>query len=411
MSESGASKLSPACVDMNVCGIKMLGQSETGAFIGLNDEGAALLARLRAGEIPQPLSENQRQMMKALAENGFLKEPPLQMGLQTAYLHVTSRCDLSCAGCYSYENERNERKDLGTEGMKFIIRNLKEAGLGRLVISGGEPFLRPDISDIIASTKIAACVPHVACITNGSAQLHRYKEVSQYLDSLHFSLDAHDDRSATIRPNYIFDDVVEKIVKLKEYGMNVALVFTLHKRNFENIDKMGQLAAGLGIPFNFSMLSVAKPDRTGYNLALGEEEFAALGDRIKNDGRAYPIQDSSVGAKLACKTLCGAGRTTVSVSSDGWVYPCHMFNGYRDFRIVTALVPGLLERMKCKENIFLHMTVDDIEACKSCNVRYLCGGGCRFRGYADSGSASGTDKMCGATLAYVESAIKQMAKK
>ncbi|WP_353436851.1 hypothetical protein [Staphylococcus coagulans] len=39
--------------------------------------------------------------------------------------------------------------------------------------------------------------------------------------------------------------------------------------------------------------------------------------------------------------------------------------------------------------------VDDLKGCKNCNVRYLCGGGCRARAYLHTCEKDGKDPYCG----------------
>ncbi|MFP4403613.1 MAG: radical SAM protein, partial [Candidatus Woesearchaeota archaeon] len=67
--------------------------------------------------------------------------------------HITERCNLSCKHCYQDENFIKD--ELGLDKLKIIldkyIKFLKLFNLNnnRISITGGEPFIRKDIFDLI----------------------------------------------------------------------------------------------------------------------------------------------------------------------------------------------------------------------------------------------------------------------
>ena len=131
----------------NIKGVNIIGNGENGAIIGLDDAGIDFVNRMKAGLIEEDtLNNDEKQIMAALNEFGYFKKDTSV--LKNAYLHVTDRCNLSCVGCYSYIEERNTQKDLTTAQLKHIVDQLAACGVERLVISGGEPFIRNDMADI-----------------------------------------------------------------------------------------------------------------------------------------------------------------------------------------------------------------------------------------------------------------------
>lgn len=86
-----------------------------------------------------------------------------------AFFDVTYRCNLRCNMCHSLsliedvENRDDSRKEVTSEQIKNMIRKLPRKTL--ITFTGGEPFLRKDITDILSSAcKDYKC--HV--ITNGT---------------------------------------------------------------------------------------------------------------------------------------------------------------------------------------------------------------------------------------------------
>ena len=59
----------------------------------------------------------------------------------------TDRCNLKCVFCDVWKVQSPKKSELTTEQTKTIFRKLPKFDVFR--ISGGEPFLRSDISDIV----------------------------------------------------------------------------------------------------------------------------------------------------------------------------------------------------------------------------------------------------------------------
>jgi len=71
-------------------------------------------------------------------------------GVMPPYLIVispTMRCNLKCLGCYAGEYPRG-KDPLSFEALDRIVAEGKEMGVYMYTISGGEPFMRPDLLDL-----------------------------------------------------------------------------------------------------------------------------------------------------------------------------------------------------------------------------------------------------------------------
>ena len=74
--------------------------------------------------------------------------------LNSIYLYVTDRCNLRCKHCwieplYCEDCEDNNNNEFNLKYLKKAIEDAREIGLNRVKVTGGEPFLRKDIIDII----------------------------------------------------------------------------------------------------------------------------------------------------------------------------------------------------------------------------------------------------------------------
>jgi radical SAM protein with 4Fe4S-binding SPASM domain len=81
---------------------------------------------------------------------------------------LTYRCNFNCRHCYvpkSYREE-SERKDLKTKEIYYILDQLSQAGCLYLGFTGGEPFVREDILDILRYANARGFL--ILIYTNGS---------------------------------------------------------------------------------------------------------------------------------------------------------------------------------------------------------------------------------------------------
>lgn len=78
----------------------------------------------------------------------YVKNQLFQRGkLNFLILYVTSNCNFKCRTCFFHAN-LNQNNDLSFEEFEKISKNLGRVSI--LLLSGGEPFLRPDLLEICA---------------------------------------------------------------------------------------------------------------------------------------------------------------------------------------------------------------------------------------------------------------------
>ncbi|MDH5537412.1 MAG: radical SAM protein, partial [Betaproteobacteria bacterium] len=67
--------------------------------------------------------------------------------------NLIRRCNLTCRHCYSISADTDFPGELSTLEVFRAMDDLKAFGVPVLILSGGEPLLRPDIYDIAARAK------------------------------------------------------------------------------------------------------------------------------------------------------------------------------------------------------------------------------------------------------------------
>lgn len=363
--------------------IPMIGNLDNGAVAGLTTEGAELCRRMMKEDVSKDdVPDSLKELVELLSAACFFEGPSCDSGgIYTAYLHVTQRCNLNCTGCYSRSALRNTLEDPSTEQFKHAIAELAKGGTQRLIISGGEPFLRDDLPVLAAHAKEHG-IDFVAILTNGTITDDAVlAELSSCVDVISVSFDGSTSAAVPhVRHEQLFSVLVDTIKQIQHAGIAAHILPTLHSLNIDEIPAYGKLAQKLGCSLSFSMLT-GPADKLG-ELALNDEQLTRLG-HIAARGGIELDNDASfdAAAGLQAKKNCGAGVTEVSVDADGSVYPCHMlqFPESRMGNLFSETIEDALASRVAEQFAALH--VDNLSDCSECARRYLCGGGCRAEAY------------------------------
>ena len=398
-------RLASHIVRFDMRGIPVIGNTASGALVGLTPEGAELCDAMLQREVAQDeVPAECEELVAHLASHGFTTEAEAGNGvhISSAYLHVSNTCNLSCVGCYSADCNRNRAADPSLDDLRRAIDVLANLGATRLVISGGEPFLRKDLPEITRY----ACergMANITVLTNGThCSDEALAKLAGSVDVVSVSFDgASPEAPACIRGEQLFEVLVDTVKRIQSAGIHTHMLPTLHAHNVQDVLAYVELSKQLGCTVGFSLLSGRHADLG--DLMPGGSCLAELADimvEVASKGDAVSIDDAFNPMRaLSVRTHCGADKNSVSVASDGAVYPCHMLHS-PEFALGDAFTDDALA---ISDNLsqFTLPSVEEIEGCSSCENRYFCGGGCRARAYDEHGCMTERDPYC----AYYSHAI------
>jgi MoaA/NifB/PqqE/SkfB family radical SAM enzyme len=149
-------------------------------------------------------------------------------------LAVNDVCNARCEHCSFFEGvEDPTRTVMTTEQTAEIIRQAQELGVSVLNFVGGEPLLRKDLPELIAS--VDKDLTTTIVFTNGSILADRAASLRKAgLDSVYVSLDSADaaehDRFRGTKG--LFDKAVAGIRKARLLGMSVGISCTITPESF-----------------------------------------------------------------------------------------------------------------------------------------------------------------------------------
>lgn len=139
-------------------------------------------------------------------------------------LAVTDRCNLRCTYCMPEQMQFLQRKELLTNGeILTLLQPLAAAGVDKLRITGGEPFLRKDLMPLLAALK--EFIPEISMTTNGVLTQPYIPQLKALgIRKINLSLDTlQRDRFTEITRRDQFMAVRQTLDSLLEHDMQVKL--------------------------------------------------------------------------------------------------------------------------------------------------------------------------------------------
>jgi Fe-coproporphyrin III synthase len=173
--------------------------------------------------------------------------------------NLVRRCNLTCKHCYSISADKDFAGELSTDEVFGVMDDLKRFKVPGLILSGGEPLLRPDIFDIARRAK--AMRFFTALSSNGTLidETMTRRIAAENFDYVGISLDGLEDIHDRFRRKQgAFAASLKAIRLCRDAGLKVGVRFTLTNDNFSDFPGLLKLVEDEGIPrFYFSHLNYA----------------------------------------------------------------------------------------------------------------------------------------------------------
>lgn len=174
--------------------------------------------------------------------------------IKDAVIAVTYRCNSRCIMCNIWQ--KNDFADFPAEDLLLLPPSLKDIN-----ITGGEPFLRSDLVDLIINIRKACPKSKIIISSNGFATEQIVAQVKKILPlmpelGIAFSIDGLAEKHDRIRgvPGG-FSRVMETIRQLQLLGMkNIKISYTMGDYNFEELSKVYDLSKKLKTEFTMAVV-------------------------------------------------------------------------------------------------------------------------------------------------------------
>lgn len=190
---------------------------------------------------------------------GFLKTPT------AIILYVTNKCNLRCGHCFYWQSLNQQSNELNLNEIDRIANSLQHPVT--LSLTGGEPFLRVDLRQLIDIFVKTRKVKEIGIASNGfitdeivSFCDHFCQEHKDIPLSIQISIDGMESIHDSIRKTKgSFKHAlltIERLLKIQiQYNsLSVSAGIAVQKKNFEEIPKMIDLLGSKGVELRINLI-------------------------------------------------------------------------------------------------------------------------------------------------------------
>lgn len=250
---------------------------------------------------------------------------------------LTYNCSEKCVHCYNpgatrndnEQSHRADRQELQLEDYKRIIDDLDEAGLMKVCLSGGDPFSKPIVWDIIEylyHKEIAFDI-----FTNGQMLIYDEERLANYyprLVGVSIYSGIAEDHDAITRVKGSWERSIHVAKRLSELAVPMNIKCCVMQPNLHSYYMVNDIARSLGaIPqFELNITDSVEGDQCARRLRLTEEQLqVVLRDSnipmyVGSEAPNYGGQPRKMNVNA-----CGAGLFSYCITPDGNLQPCCSF--------------------------------------------------------------------------------------
>lgn len=293
-------------------------------------------------------------------------------------LGLTNECNLSCAFCYR-DPERRDRLDAQQVGAVLDCLPVRSVNLGT-----GENGLHPRFRELL--TLLASRDVKLTMTSNGYSVAVLPDEALRLFHDVEFSLDftTREEQDAQRGPGN-WDLIHQQAARCRRLGVAVTFVAVMMRTNHLRLADLARIAATYDALLRVNVYQSVRSDAyaleyqqywEGFERLFAEADVVAVGEPLVRAMAGLPGHGGG----------CGVG--TVRVTPRATVQPCVYWPGPGD-PLATLLEAGaeVVETRPFREA----RTIP--EACRPCEFRDTCRGGCAGRRRLD-GALDRPDRYC-----------------
>lgn len=309
--------------------------------------------------------------------------------IEELFIEITNHCLQRCIHCSS-DAGCNQYAEISFKNIHDVVQRLVPMGLQSVVLSGGEPFLHPDLFAIVDFLKsrglrysLYTC--GVICGPQGPASIpddvfERIK--NNHLDKVIFSLHAGTQvtQARISGLSSSFPSVLASIRAAKKHDIEVEIHVVPMNVNYTELEQVLDIADELGVS-KVSFLRFVPQGRGTEQLRLTQDQFLGLQQLYRKYQNGYKRVKIRFGTPFNCITYrgghCTAGVNKVLINAYGEILPCEAFK-YLHGQRPTIYQQDIDEvwRSDSLLNELRAIHVDSVSTCDACPYKDGCQGGC-----------------------------------
>ncbi len=283
-------------------------------------------------------------------------------------IELTNNCNLDCSFCFNKQGT-DHIHEISQEDVFKILGDVYNSGIKAVRFTGGEPFLRKDLCEILKKAKSIGL--YVILNTNAFLIDEKNKHCFKYVDLALFSL--HD----TAR----LEKVKEKMNLLQDYNLKIMLCTILTQLNINNLENYYDFISKLNNK-NFVEWFLLRPIPNQFNKRpITKEDVKTVREKIVQYNNKYNLDIKIANALPFCainedlSSICKGGHfdsgyTRLVIDSNGNYKADYFSNIWGNINDTNILDIWNSDEMKDIRN---YNKIDKL--CKECYHLKKCRGG------------------------------------
>jgi len=262
--------------------------------------------------------------------------------LKEVSIEVLRGCPNRCVHCSSVSDNACE-EIMPFESFIGIVDDTHKLGAKIVCLSGGEPFMHPKITDMVAnvSEKGLNCYIYTSGVilkkdgNYSSIEPRILNKISGMVTKIIFNVEAATEQvyNQIMGTNGCLPILKKSIYNAKLAAITTEAHFVPMKLNINEIDQVVSLCREIGVS-KLSFLRLVPHGRAQQNeaiLMLSNKEYIALINKLQILSKTADI-DIRIGVPLSesnSNHKCEAANGKINIKYDGSVYPCEVFKNNR----------------------------------------------------------------------------------
>lgn len=360
------------------CWIVLENNSQLDFFIALKDKSIKLALDEFNGDI-----KDAQWVLIQIEARQLCSRECVPFNEHVCMVYLTNKCNLRCPHCFLSAGIAKQ-SELTTAEIKDLIGNLSENGIKEITFSGGEIATHPDLIEIVncAFNKRIS----VRLLTNGVLWNEQMVDsLAEKISSVQISIDGFsEEENSRMRGIGNFEKALNTVDLFMKRGVKTQIAMTPYPEASlaDKVSDYANFAKELKAKYeNSTQLKIVFTSgfMDGRDIELTKEQKDRYRDIMNNvmqqyleeDARDYPFILDHQQRKIM--TNCSYG--CLNISSDGNVFICSR-SGLRP--VANVRNNSIDEIMEISRQAAALSEINNLEPCKTCHLKYICGGGCRI---------------------------------
>ena len=301
-------------------------------------------------------------------------------------IYLTNNCNLRCSHCFMYA-DKAFNNELSVDEIIMTIEKAAKVGAQKLILTGGEVCLSKALIPALECAKLNGMSTQV--LTNGTLLNDElFKKTLGLIDEVQISIDGFNEEvNSQIRGRGAFDKALSTVEKFVYSSISTSIIITpLYGYIEKYYDEYLSFTSNLVEKYkNYDFLIIFGNELIdGRNVKASPERNVQYSETVKRICEdLYPNSELTTFVMNHKENFiyknCGYGSLTVNSNGDfyfcGRIYEVKKYGNIRtmDFDDIIKL------RSKARQ----YSCIDNFYPCKICDLRYICGGGCRISNYRE----------------------------